>query len=56
MDSLTDMIFFLPILITILGLVWWASKCTHDWELVLETPDTKVYRCTKCGKEKRYVL
>lgn len=54
MDILTNALYFLPILIAVVVLVWWAAKCTHDWELILETPTTKIYRCTKCGKEKRY--
>lgn len=54
MDILTDVVYFLPILIAVVALVWRANKCDHNWDLILETPTTKIYRCTKCGKEKRY--
>ena len=31
-------------------------RCKHEWEEVISNSNTVVYRCKKCGKEKRYTL
>lgn len=31
-------------------------RCRHEWEEVVFNSVTVVYRCKKCGKEKRYTL
>lgn len=31
-------------------------RCNHEWEKVVGNSVTVVYRCKKCGKEKRYTL
>ena len=31
-------------------------RCRHEWEEVVSNSNTVVYRCKKCGKEKRYKL
>ena len=31
-------------------------RCEHEWEEVVRNSVSVVYRCKKCGKEKRYTL
>lgn len=31
-------------------------RCVHEWEEVVRNSVSVVYRCKKCGKEKRYRL
>lgn len=31
-------------------------RCRHEWEKVVSNSNTVVYRCKKCGKEKRYTI
>lgn len=39
-----------------IDMIYYAFKCNHEWEEVISNSNTVVYRCKKCGKEKRYTL
>ena len=37
-------------------LIYDILRCRHEWEEVISNSNIVVYRCKKCGKEKRYTL
>ncbi len=55
-DYVLGTLFFGLIVVIVVGMIIWALRCSHVWEEVLRNPNTVIYRCKKCGKERRYEL
>lgn len=56
MDNIFLYIFLVCIVVLFGCVLYDTMKCKHEWEEVVRNSVTVVYRCKKCGKEKRYTL
>ena len=56
MDYIFVWVFIAFVALVFVGMLYDNLKCRHEWEEVVRNSVSVVYRCKKCGKEKRYTL